>query len=80
MPHNIHGKSSFLSASQFSGVEKCPQIQIVPRHIKVPKIAIFFPIFQMFSVKIGDNNAERCALMCKTCMKIVVFPIMSKIF
>ena len=28
------------------GVEKCPQIHIVPKHIKVPKI----PIFSMISV------------------------------
>ena len=30
------------------GVEKCPQIQIVPRHIKVPKIEIFSIISDIF--------------------------------
>ena len=33
------------------GVEKCPQIQIVPKHIKVPDIAIFSIISDILEQK-----------------------------
>ena len=35
-------KKLFFVRKPIFWVEKCPQIQIVPKHIKVPKTAIFF--------------------------------------
>ena len=64
------------------GFEKSPQIQILPKHIKVPKIA-FFPLYQIVSNKNGlivDNNADLWALMGENYKKIVVYPKMSTIF
>ena len=74
-------KFLFVRKSIF-GVEKSPQLQIVPRLIKLQ----FFPLYQIFSSQkrlIVDNNADLCALIGKNCNKIVVytkmFTIISKI-
>ena len=46
-----HEKSFFVRKPIF-GVEKCPQIQINPKHIKVPKIAFFSMI--------SDISEQKC--------------------
>ena len=56
------------------GVEKRPQIHIVPKHIKVSNIA-FFPLISDMLKKNGlmvDNDADLWALMCRNHKKIVV--------
>ena len=40
----------------------------------------FCPLYQIFTDKIADNNADLCALRGKKCKKIVVYPKMSTIF
>ena len=55
------------------GFEKCLQIQIVLKHIKLLKMAIF-KSYQIFSSKnelIVDNNADLSTLMGEICNKIV---------
>ena len=67
-------KKLFFDRKPIFGVEKCPQIKIDPKHIKVPKIAIFL-LYQIFSNKNAlnvDNNADLWALMGENCKKIVV--------
>ena len=65
--------TTFADMEKIFGVEKCPQILIVPKHIEVPKIEIF-PLYQIFSDKNGfivDNNADLWTLMGENCKKIV---------
>ena len=44
-------KVVFFARKPIFRVEKCPQIQIDPKHIKVPKIAIFSIISDIFKQK-----------------------------
>ena len=63
----------FVRKAIFS-FEKCPQIQIIPKHIKLPWIAIF-PRNWIFSYKnelIVDRNVNLWALSGKNCQKYVV--------
>ena len=46
-----HGKSSFLSAIEFSRYAKCPQNLIFRKQLKVPKIAIFLNLWDIFKKK-----------------------------
>ena len=53
-------KKLFFTRKPIFRVKKCPQIQIDPKHIKVPKIAIFL-LYQIFSNKnalIVDINKD----------------------
>ena len=46
-------KLTFVCKPIFGG-EKCPQIHIVPKHIKVPNFAIFSVILDIFQQKWTD--------------------------
>ena len=66
-------KKLFFVRRPIFGVEKCPQIQIDPKH-KYLKLH-FFLLYQIFSNKnllIVDNNADLWTLMGENCKKIVV--------
>ena len=72
----------FFARKPIFGAEKCPQIHIVPKHIKVSKVELF-PMYEIFSRKNGlfvDINEDLWALIGKNYKKIVVYPKMSAIF
>ena len=61
-------------------IEKCLQIHIVSKHVKVHKIAIFSNIFSNKNELFVTNNLDLRALMGKNYKKIVVFTKMPTIF
>ena len=71
-------KLTFVCKPIFGG-EKCPQIHVVPKHIKVPQITFFFHFIRYFLTKIADNNADLWAFMSKNCKKGVVYPKCSQV-
>ena len=82
MPSHQTWKKLIFVRKPIFGVEKCPQIHIVPKHIKVSKVELF-PMYEIFSRKNGlfvDNNEDLWALIGKNCKKSVVYPNMSTIF